>query len=284
MGILWGLIAALAWGVGDFLIKSAAMRMGAARAAFFVELFSLVPLLGYFVIAGDRGVLNAWQPLALALFVGFINILATLALYMAYEIGELSVMAPIVSTFSVVTVILALVVLTERPTLLNIFGIFLTLGGIVAVSTSWSEVRRMKGIFTAQGVSLAGAAAFGLGLSFFLVDYVVDDIGYVAPVIAFRLAGVLGLLVARSIIKFDWKMPELGVWPLLITLIIVDTLGFLAYNIGISTEYVSIVSTLTSLYALISVLLALVFLGERLEINQRFGIIAVSIGIVLVLT
>lgn len=284
MGILWGLIAALAWGVGDFLIKSAATRMGAARAAFFVELFSLLPLLVYFVIAGERGIFNAWQPLALALFVGFINILATLALYRAYKVGELSVMAPIVSTFSVVTVILALVVLAERPTLLNILGIFLTLGGIVAVSTSWSELRRMKGIFTAQGVGLAGIAAIGLGLSFFLVDYVVEDFGQVVPVIAFRLAGVLGMLAARSIIKFDLRMPELGVWPLLITLIIVDTLGYLAYNIGISTEYVSIVSTLSSLYALISVTLALIFLGERLEINQRFGIVAVSIGIVLVLT
>ena len=36
--------------------------------------------------------------------------------------------------------------------------------------------------------------------------------------------------------------------------------------------------------ALISVTLALIFLGERLEINQRFGIVAVSIGIALVLT
>lgn len=284
MGSLWGLMAALTWGVGDFLIKPAAMRLGALRAAFFVELASLLPLGGYYLLAGaGRGDL-LWVPFALALLIGAINFLATLALYRAYQIGQLSILAPIVSTFSVFTVILALLVLAERPSARNGLGIALTLGGVALVSTSWSDLRHLRRLFSEPGVGWGLASAVGLGLAFFLVDYVVDDLGHILPVIAFRLAGVFGLLAARPLFPMDLKLPAARNWWLLGALVLTDTMGYLTYNIGISTAYVSLVSTLSSLYALISVALALIFLGERLEVNHRLGILVVTAGVVLVLS
>ncbi len=45
---------------------------------------------------------------------------------------------------------------------------------------------------------------------------------------------------------------------------------------------VSVVSVLASLYGAFTVLLAWIFLRERLEINQWFGISLIFVGIVLV--
>ncbi|HEC23359.1 MAG TPA: DMT family transporter [Chloroflexi bacterium] len=283
MGIFWGLVAALTWGVTDFLIKSAATQIGAIRAAFYVELLSLIPLGGYYLLAGGRITPDALPSLGLALLIGVINALATLALYRAYQIGEVSTLAPIVSTFSVITVVLALVVLAERPSPLHSLGIALTLLGVIAVSTSRSVLRHVKYLFTAPGVGWALASALGFGLAFFLLDYVVEGIGYIAPVVAFRLTGALGFLGLALAGRLDLKIPGRKVWPVLVMLVVADTLGYLAYNLGISTAYVSLVSTLSSLYALISVMLALIFLKERLEVNQQMGVAAVALGIVLVL-
>lgn len=37
MGIVWGVIAALAWGTADFLARGASVRLGAYRALFYAQ-------------------------------------------------------------------------------------------------------------------------------------------------------------------------------------------------------------------------------------------------------
>lgn len=101
---------------------------------------------------------------------------------------------------------------------------------------------------------------------------------------AFRLAAVIGFIALVPFGKLNTRIPGIGLWPLLVLLVITDSLGYLAYNLGISTAYVSIVSTLSSLYGLVSVVLGVIILKERLEVSQRYGIIAIAAGIVMLLT
>lgn len=285
MGTIWGLVTAIAWGFTDFLIKPASMRLGDIRAAFFVELFSLISLGCYFLVAGERLWLDDILPFAsIAFLAGIVNFLATWALFRAYGIGELTLMAPVVSAYNVITVLLALVILMERPSLRQGAGMVLTFAGIITLSTSWSELKNNGSAFTTPGARWALLSAVCFGLAFFLVDYVVDDMGPVTPVFVFKTVGVIGFLSIRYAAKIKFNFPRSNTWLLLGALVIVDTLGYLAYNKGISTDYVSIVSTIASLYVLVSVLLALIFLGERPERIQQMGIVVVLLGTLLVVT
>jgi uncharacterized membrane protein len=72
------------------------------------------------------------------------------------------------------------------------------------------------------------------------------------------------------------------VWWALFASGILDTSAFLATNAGLQTGQVSVVSVLASLYGAVTVLLAWIFLRERLEISQWFGIAMIFVGIVLV--
>jgi drug/metabolite transporter (DMT)-like permease len=72
------------------------------------------------------------------------------------------------------------------------------------------------------------------------------------------------------------------VWWGLFAAGILDTGAFLATNAGMQMGLVSVVSVLASLYGAVTVLLAWIFLRERLEISQWFGIAMIFAGIVLV--
>ncbi|MCS6880534.1 MAG: EamA family transporter [Oscillochloridaceae bacterium] len=61
-----------------------------------------------------------------------------------------------------------------------------------------------------------------------------------------------------------------------------DTIGFLAYNTGIATAYVSVVTALASIFSAVTVLLAWVLLRERLVRTQWAGVVAVLVGVLLV--
>lgn len=284
MGTIWGLVTAIAWGLTDFLIKPASMKLGDIRAAFFVELFSLISLGCYYIVAGEELNLGGILPFAvMALLAAIVNFLATWALFRAYRVGELSLMAPVVSAYNVITVVLALVILMERPSTGQGLGMLLTFTGIIVLSTSWSEVKNFRGAFSTPGARWALFSAVCFGLAFFLVDYVVDDMGHIAPAIVFKFVGVLGFLSMKYVTKIKFDFPAVNSWMLLGMLVVVDTLGYLAYNKGISTDYVSIVSTLSSLYVLVSVLLALIFLGERPNRAQQMGIVVVLAGTLMVL-
>jgi uncharacterized membrane protein len=61
-----------------------------------------------------------------------------------------------------------------------------------------------------------------------------------------------------------------------------DTAAFIANNAGLHTGQVAVVSVLASLYGAVTVLLSWIFLRERLEPSQWFGIALIFAGIVLV--
>jgi drug/metabolite transporter (DMT)-like permease len=63
---------------------------------------------------------------------------------------------------------------------------------------------------------------------------------------------------------------------------LMDTAAFVANNAGLHIGPVSVVSVLASLYGAVTVLLAWIFLRERLERSQWLGIVLIFIGIVCV--
>jgi drug/metabolite transporter (DMT)-like permease len=63
---------------------------------------------------------------------------------------------------------------------------------------------------------------------------------------------------------------------------LMDTAAFVANNLGLQTGHVGIVTVLSSLFAAVTVLMGYLFLRERLQRNQWFGVLLIFVAIVLV--
>ncbi len=137
MGIIFGLVAALGWGIADFLVRFAARLIGSYRTLFFMQFIGLVALGAYLVITGELITLlhhTSWQPWAWAVLAILLAILSSLAFYRAYEIGVLMVVAPITSCYAAVTSALAFF-MGEKVSQIHIVGMVVTLVGAVFVAT-----------------------------------------------------------------------------------------------------------------------------------------------------
>ena len=141
MGILLGLTGAVSWGIADFAARFASRRIGAYRTLFFMQFFGFVALTAYLKFTGGiaRGVAPGWQPWALAAFAGVLNTIASLSLYHSFRIGVMSVVAPISSCYPALTVALSLFS-GERVQALRMFGLAVTLAGVVLAATSFAQV------------------------------------------------------------------------------------------------------------------------------------------------
>ena len=133
------------------------------------------------------------------------------------------------------------------------------------------------------GVGWAIFAALGFGVLFwFLGFHVVPAVGSAVSVWVMRLTALVSLALAAAPAHETLRLPSGKVWWLLLAVGILDTAAFVANNAGLSTGQVSVVSVLASLYGAFTVLLAWIFLRERLERSQWLGIVLIFIGIVLV--
>jgi len=63
---------------------------------------------------------------------------------------------------------------------------------------------------------------------------------------------------------------------------LIDTSAFVANNAGLHIGQISSVTVLSSLYGAVTVLLSWIFLREKVERSQWFGIVLIFIGIILV--
>jgi uncharacterized membrane protein len=116
MGILLGLLTALSWGGSDFLARFATHRIGTLRTMLYMQFTGFLLLTLFLPWLGGWGHLadgSGWQPWAWGALSGALNFFATLTLYRSFEIGKLSVVAPISASYPALTVVLSLLRASE---------------------------------------------------------------------------------------------------------------------------------------------------------------------------
>ena len=110
MGILLGLLTSLTWGGADFIARFATHRIGALRSMLYMQLTGflllsfLLPALGGWGHLADG---SGWQPWAWGFLAGSVNAMSGLALYRAFEIGKMAVVAPLSASYPALTLLLS---------------------------------------------------------------------------------------------------------------------------------------------------------------------------------
>ena len=283
MGVLFGVAAAVFWGLGDFFVTQLTRRVGTARALISIQLLSLAAwvlfLLGQSPLPGVTPAL--W---GILIATGVCHVLGLVFVYRAFEIGTLSIVSPISSAFAVVTAILSLAI-GERPPAFALGGATLLVIGVVLATRSAPSPQGSGAIW--RGIPEAIASALAFGAMFWLFYFFVQPkLGYALPLILLKT-----MAVGSSVLVFLSRRPSgadprhvLGPGVILLALAAAaaDTLAWLTYIWGTGSTYATVVTALASLFSVVTVLLAWKFLRERLAIHQWAGVALILIGILLV--
>jgi drug/metabolite transporter (DMT)-like permease len=288
MGIFFGLLTALTWGGSDFIARFATQRVGTFRTMLYMQGFGFLLLtifLLHFHVWGHLFDGSGWQPWGWGMLAGVFNTFATLSLYRSFEIGKLSVVAPLSASSPVLTVLLSLLT-GERLTMLRaigiaatVLGVMLVAGGEKAPDQADAEAVRRSG----RGLGWALCAALGFGVLFWLLGIrTVPRTGPFAAVWLIRMTGFSITFVILLLKKFPVRQPMGTVTWQLAGMGILDTSAFVLNNRGLQLEQISVVSVLASLYGAVTVALAAVFLHEHVAKWQWAGIIAIFAGIYLI--
>jgi drug/metabolite transporter (DMT)-like permease len=293
MGILLGLLTALSWGSSDFLARFASRRIGSLRTTLYMQLTGLVLLTIVLRWIGGWGHLfdgSGWRPWAWGALAGALNAISTLSLYRSFEVGKLSVVAPLSASYPALTVAISAFT-GEHLTATRAAGIVLILVGVIVVVRGEAESESVAPTSQptskkkpASGIGAAMMSAVGFGVLFWLLgNRVVPRVGFASTVWMIRLtSSALTALVVLAM-KQPISLPReksVSIW--LLGMGVLDTGAFVLNNLGMQLEQVSVVSVLASLYGAVTVLLSTLVLREKMSRWQWLGIVAIFAGIALV--
>ena len=275
MAALLALGGAVCWGAGDFLGGLASRRMAVIAVLAISQAIGLAGVLLWVVVAQEA--IPGVEELLPAAAAGVAGLVGLGALYRGLAVGAMGIVAPI-SAASPIVGLTADAVHETFPATLQWLGIALVLAGIATLSRERSSDG--GGGRIASGVGLALVAALGFGLFVVGLDAGSDESAAWA-VVAARATSVSIALVVALVLSTSFR-PSRRMWPLLVGIGVGDTLANVLVAIASRHGSVGIVAVLSALYPIVTVLLARLFLDERLTTPKRVGgVVAVS-GAVLV--
>lgn len=273
LAVTYGLGSALTWGAGDFSGGFAAKRAAVPVVIFYSQFIGLLVLLGvHAFFPGGRLILRhfIWGGLA-----GVGGVLGLMALYKGLAIGRMGIVAPL-SAVTTALVPVALAVFTEGvPKHTQILGFALAVSAIWCFAAT-NEVDRILKI--ELGLSLL--AGLGFGLFFVCIDHVSGE-AILWPLIAARLTSItlMGISLAW---RRQMVLPPRRQLVTIALAGILDIIGNAFFALASKLGRLDVAAVLASMYPASTVLLARWFLNERLGRQQRIGLIAALMALVLI--
>jgi drug/metabolite transporter (DMT)-like permease len=270
------LAASLSWGVGDFLagVKSRSLHVLAVMGASMP--FGLAAIALAVAVSG-----TARPPsgsLVYAALAGAAGACGLAALYRGMGIGAISVVAPLSATSPVIPIAVGLA-RGERPGVVQYVGIVCAIAGIVLASREAAGAGP-RSARLAAGAGLGLLAALGFGAFFVALDAAASESALWAT-LTVRATSLTLVVLAVAVVRprFPRRPAELGV---LAAVGVLDTLANLLFAAAVTRGYISVVAVLASLYPAVTVGLAFLFLGERLGVAQRAGVVLALMGAALI--
>jgi len=282
VGIILAVAAMVSWGVADFLAKVAIDRVGYKISILLNQAVAFIPVVIVAVLFFKMPDISPTLAVEVVL-AGVTGVLGYIFLYRGFGKGNVSVVAPITSTWCVITVLLAAFLFAEKLSLLQIVGVITALVGVFFASTNLAELKKSVKIggWTA-GASDGVITMVAWGVSYALLKPITAAVGAVMALFLLKVLTIATILSFTGITRTKVSLPKKWIFVLLAAAGVLDFLAFLAFNFSLNTQYVSVASAIVATAPAITIALAYIFLREKIVTNQKLGIIAILFGLVLV--
>jgi drug/metabolite transporter (DMT)-like permease len=284
--VIYGLAAALGWGLSDLWAAMSGRRIGSGRTVVVAQVAAavLVSLLVLIVRPDLSGIASVAPWLVPNAFLGAA---AFATLYRGLQLGPIAIVSPVLATYAVVPVLLSVVLLGETLGGWEVLGVAITIAGAVLTSTDPKALRAGTRTKPA-GLSWAIVSTLLFGVATYVMGWAAKEAGFLPSLWFGRLTMTAVFLLAAFALWVrgraagrarDRVVPSM--LGLAVMVGIMELVGTIAYARGSEVGLVSIVTAASATYPLIPVLGGVMLLHERPVPTQYVGIAMVIGGLLL---
>jgi drug/metabolite transporter (DMT)-like permease len=283
---LWFLMAvfvALNWGSAGIFAKATTSRLGVQRVAVIIAVVEGTMYTAAFLVFRTPGPISL-EDGVLAASSCVIGICGYLCYFESMMEGQVSIVGTISAAYPVLTVVGALLLLSETMTALQMGGVVAIIGGVLALSYernpgSVTSVSRRSIFFALMAFLLWGVWSLTSKMA-------VDEIG------AGNLFGFYILSSLTAPLLYAWFRrvrpcpmrgtdPSRKMWVLGAMGLCLNVIGAFAYTYALEEGNASLVVPASSAYPIVTVVLAVAILKEKLDRTHALALACVVAGLVM---
>jgi drug/metabolite transporter (DMT)-like permease len=269
--VFLALASAAVWGTADFSGGLVSRRVATVPVTVISQAAGFAAILIALAISGEGVQRHAF---AIGILAGIGGGTGLAAFYKALSLGTMSIVSPIVACGAVVPFAVSIAT-GERPSELSIAGAGLAIGGAVLASV---EERRAVEANRARAVVLAVAAAVALGLFTYFLGLGSREGSALSTLTGARVGSLGFLLLLAAGRRESLRVGRRWILPI-VAIGLLDTSANALFALASRHGLLSLVSVLGSLYPVMTIVLAYVFLHERLTRVQLAGVATALVGV-----
>ena len=274
MTILFGLLTAFSYGYADFVGAIAAKKVRALTVTTVAFSFGLLLALLFSLFAGAS---YNESVVVYGILAGICSAAAISFLYAALALGPISIVSPFTAVLSAIVPVVVDIASGQALGELSLLAIVLILIAVVLVAFVPGQDVRLP---TLRATIYSIGAGLGFAGTFVFIDAAPSDSG-LGVLVVMRVIGITILFALLAILLFSGKskvLIEKEVFALsTIWLVLLagfgDVTGNLFFIIATREGALAIAAVLTSLYPVGTILLAKIFLKEKIALSQNIGIV-----------
>jgi drug/metabolite transporter (DMT)-like permease len=275
LGITFGLLSALAWGLAGLVGTNATRLLGTNRTMAWSTIAGFSVVLVPALLTGPHS-LPETRTLLWLVSGGVGSLLGLWTMMLAYRHGALSVVAPIIACEGAVIAVMSVALGNPLELGTGILLVVATVGAVIVVHGTRGGEGPRETPPIAIVAAVTSAVFFGIGL--YSAAVAADDVGPFVPSLVTRVLGLIVitapfLLVARvgvgNRIGLRWALAGGAL----------DVGGMLFFVASAQAGDVSVAGVLSSQAAAISTVLGLLVLRERMSRGQRLGFAMIIVAV-----
>ncbi len=271
--VVLGLASALCWGSGDFGGGLVTRRAPVLSVVAVTQAVGAVAALLLAIARGEP--FPVPSDIGLAILAGFGGLVGITCLYRGLAVGRMGVVAPTTGVLSAVVPVVVGFGLQGVPHPAAV-------GGILAAILAVILVTRAPGADPNRPSGIRWALAAGLSIGVFNVCIgQLSGSTALGPLVLLRLVQAVVLVTIILVARQPWRMPR-DIPPKLIGIGLLDMGGNAAFILATQAGALAIAAVLSSLYPVVTVILAIVLLREHVTRSHVVGIALTAVAIALI--
>ena len=284
--MIYGLAAAIGWGLSDLWAAMSGRRIGSGRTVVVAQVTAAVVIsVLVLIVRPDLSGIPAVAPWLVPN--AFLGAAAFATLYKGLQLGPIAVVSPVLASYAVVPVLLSVILLGETLGEWEVVGVLVTIAGAALTSTDPKALRAGTRTKPA-GLPWAIASTLLFGVATYVMGWAAKEAGFLPSLWFGRLTMTGVFLIAAFVIWVrarstgevrDPVAPSMQRLAVLVG--VMELVGTISYARGAEVGLVSIVTAASATYPLIPVLGGVVLLHERPVPTQYLGIAMVIGGLLL---
>lgn len=273
ISIVFGLGTAIMFAISSLLASRAVKMIDSWSVVAWTMLVGLVLTLPFVVISGVPEEV-AGANIGWLLVTGIGNVTGLVLAALAYRVGKVGVITPILATEGALAAVIAAVLGESVAPVIAVLLFFIVIGVVIAaIAPDPAPLEHERPV---MAVLLASGGALVFGLSLYSAARLSGDLPISWVLLPARLVGVLALAVPLALTRRLHITRATA--PIVVAMGFAEVIGFTSFAIGAQYQ-VAITSVLASQFAPISAVMAYVLFKERLGRLQITGVVIIVAGV-----